>query len=70
VLSGYGPLTSFPGLVDLLAKIAVIARSSGSASKTRRYSTGGVVVAKTFAKRILVSGSTSGFLKIQFFDCW
>jgi len=43
-----------------------MAGSSGSASKTRGYSTGGAVVAGAFAKGILVSSSTSGFLKIQF----
>ena len=56
--------------MEILAKVAVMARGSGSASKTRGYSTGGAVVARTFAKRTLVSGSTSGFLKIRFFDCW
>ena len=54
--------------MEFLAKVAIIARGSGSTSKTGGYCIGGEIVAGVFAKGTSVSGSTSGFLKIWFLD--
>jgi len=48
------------------AKVAIIARGSGSASKAGGYGTSGVVMTSVFAEGASVFSSTSGFLKIWF----
>jgi len=48
------------------AKVAIMARGSGSASKAGGYSTSGAVMTSAFAEGASVSSSTSGFLKIWF----
>jgi len=48
------------------AKVAIMARGSGSTSKAGGYGTSGAVMTSAFAEGASVSGSTSGFLKIWF----
>jgi len=48
------------------AKVAIMARGSGSASKAGGYGTSGAVITSVFAEGASVSSSTSGFLKIGF----
>ena len=48
------------------AKVAIMARGSGSTSKAGGYGTSGAVMTSVFAERASVSSSTSGFLKIWF----
>ena len=48
------------------AKVAIMARGSGSTSKAGGYSTSGAVMTSAFAEGASVSSSTSGFLKIGF----
>jgi len=54
--------------MEFLAKVAVMAGGSGSASKTRGYSTSGAIVTGAFAKGTCISSSISGFLKFWFLD--